>query len=443
MIKALRGLLGRHSIILVGSSSFLIRLAALGATFLTGVLVARLLGPADYGRFGLVISLSALAATLPMIGTPQLAVREISIALERNDRAKAAALVGGYLFLVGILSVTLIAISIVIGVALGSDRHDLFLIAAGALLAMFAALIGLMSGILRAFGSLNRGQIVEVAARPLLTVLLYAGLLLASSRITLALAVGVQVVAAGLGVLLLVNWLRRAMTAPLHLAASALPAGWLKAALPLCAVDFLRQLDGAYGLILLGLLASDSEVGFYRVALSCAVILSMPATIFHITLAPRIAPLLANRDERALTSLFATVSLVLFGVLGLGTLAVWLIGQPLLILAFGAQYASAYGPLLLLSIAWCASGLFGMGPIALAMGSSENVLIRIYLIAIICGAIVSFAAIEVFGATGAALGQLVSLFLTGLLSELHCRRKWGLSLLPTAILLRRAPFSRL
>jgi O-antigen/teichoic acid export membrane protein len=208
--------------------------------------------------------------------------------------------------------------------------------------------------------------------------------------------------------------------------APAIP--WVGAALPLCAATFLAKLDGAYALILLGPLGSDVELGIFRVALACVTLVGMPATVLHVVLAPRLAELVARDDRAELSGLLWRVSLVLLGCMIPGTLLIALWGEPLLTLAFGAPYAPAATPLLLLAIAQTLFAAFGMGPILLAMGGGERTLIRIYLVAVGAGMLFAVPLIILFGASGAAGAQIVSLGLIGTQCWFFARRRWGVDL---------------
>jgi O-antigen/teichoic acid export membrane protein len=73
------------------------------------------------------------------------------------------------------------------------------------------------------------------------------------------------------------------------------------------------------------------------------------------------------------------------------------------------------------------SGFFGMGPILLAMCNSERQLTRIYIVAILAGIGTAIPLTYSFGASGAALAQVVSTGLIAYLSGRFARRELGLS----------------
>jgi O-antigen/teichoic acid export membrane protein len=67
----------------------------------------------------------------------------------------------------------------------------------------------------------------------------------------------------------------------------------------------LKQLDVTYGMLLLGALSSETQAGYFRVALSTIIFVSTPLSIFNVVLAPALARLFAqgerDRLQRILT----------------------------------------------------------------------------------------------------------------------------------------------
>src|SRR6185369_6410152 len=64
----------RRDVIRSGFSSLALRVAGMICTFGLGVILARTLGPAEFGIYGLVIAVATLTGAVAQLGTPQLAV---------------------------------------------------------------------------------------------------------------------------------------------------------------------------------------------------------------------------------------------------------------------------------------------------------------------------------------------------------------------------------
>jgi O-antigen/teichoic acid export membrane protein len=211
---------------------------------------------------------------------------------------------------------------------------------------------------------------------------------------------------------------------------------WLSAAVPLCMVDLLRQFDGTYGSVMLSWWSSDIELGLFRAAVSCSVVVSMPVTILHIIYAPAIARLHRSGDRNALQLMLGRIGASTTVMVGSITAGCILLGRPLINLVFGPAYDGSWAPLTALCLAQLGFALFGMGPILLAMCHRERQLTRIYLAAIAGAMITALLLVEPLGATGVAAAQIVSLALIGGLSWWDGRRSLGVDC-SVAALIRR------
>jgi O-antigen/teichoic acid export membrane protein len=429
MIASGRSLLsGRRAFVRSGLWSLALRVAGLVSGFALGVLLARMLGPAQFGIYGLVTTVAAVGMTVAQLGTPQLAVRELSVRAAGGDWAGAKAIIRqfGIAATVAGLAIGLVALG---GAALaGASAVDLTLVAQGAVLTLLTAHTGLIAAELRGLGALLKGQSMDITVRPALTFVIIAAVLLAGSRMNAEIALtiqnGVTLAAAGVSAI----WLCRAIPAQARRIAAGPAIPWLRVALPLGAVDVLRQFDGSYGVILVGWLSPGVELGVFRVALACAVLAAMPVTVFHILLAPTLSRLHTAGDrvemQRLLTWTAAAMTAIMLPV----AIAAWFIGKPLIALVFGAAYAGAWLPLFLLTIAQLIYAVFGMGPILLAMCDGERDLIRIYLIAVGAAVVAAIPMTMAWGGAGAAAGPLVSASLIGLMSRRYSRRELGVEI---------------
>jgi O-antigen/teichoic acid export membrane protein len=234
-------------------------------------------------------------------------------------------------------------------------------------------------------------------------------------------------------------WLSRATRQDRSKVAPAPGFGWLKSALPLGIVDVLRAFDGAYGVILIGILGSAVDLGIYRVAIASTVLVTMPVTILHIVLAPTVSRLHRFGERAELQKLLRLASGSMCAILIPMLLVLLLFGRPLVELVFGAVYGDAWLPLVVLCGAQVVVGFFGMGPILLAMAESERHLTLIYIAAEALGVATAFLLIPRFGAVGAAAAQAISTGTVAALSDRFSRRRLGVG---TTFLARLSPNGR-
>ncbi|HET7710068.1 MAG TPA: oligosaccharide flippase family protein [Sphingomicrobium sp.] len=404
-------------------------MAGMASTFGLGVMLARLLGPADYGTYGLVVALAALAMTFAHLGTYQLAVRELSVRSSRGDLAGARRMAVQFLTVAGGASVLLGAASVLIALAIfGPGSRELAYAWLGALLVMFLTVSTLMAAELRGLGALVKGQFFEFLGRPAIALAGVVVLLVIGVRLGAIGALWLQVGAAAIALLVSSVWLARALPKACGDRPTKRDFSWLKAALPLGAVELLRQLDGTYAIVLVAAFSSADDVGIFRVAVACTPLLGMPGAMMHMVLAPRIARLHAAGDRNELQRLLAETSALLVAILLPVTILVALFGRPLVGAVFGPAYVDAAAPLIVFTIAHTVFGFFGMGPVLLAMTDSERHLTKIYLGAVGLAVAASLPLIILLGTIGAALAQVVSFAVVGLFSWRYAKRAFGLEM---------------
>ena len=416
-----------RAMIASGLWSLVLRIAGLFSGFALGVLLARTLGPKEFGIYGLVTTAAAVGMTIAQLGTPQLAVRELSVRSAGGDWSSVKAIIRQFAIAVATAGVAVGLVALAGGALAGASVLDLTLIVQGSLLALLTALTALLGAELRGLGALLKGQAMDIAARPAVTFLIVAALLLAGSRMSASIALVISNLVTLAAVAVSALWLWRAV--PRGVATGA-PVPWLRAALPLGAVDVLRQFDGSYGVVLVGWLASGIELGVFRVALASAVLAAMPVTIVHVLLAPTLSRLHAAGDTREMQRVLSWAATGLTAIMLPIALAAWFIGKPLIILVFGAAYADAWLPLFLLTLAQTIYALFGMGPVLLAMCDGERDLIRIYAIAVGSAVLAAIPLTMAWGGAGAACAPLISASLIGLMARGYARRALGLEITP-------------
>ena len=426
-VALFRSLASRYRSVVVSSAySLALRVGGAVVTFGLGVTLARVLGPAGYGIYGLITTLVALAVTISLVGTLQLAVRELSVRSARGDWPgvkgvifefnRATALAAAAIGLVGMA---------IVAAMVGFGEPTTYALQAALLTLALAITAGIASQ-LRGLGALIRGQILDIFARPAVTFVVTLGLVLVGWRLTVAQALWIQVGVAIAAAAISLMWIRLAIPAAQRAVPRARKIPWVGAAVPLGIVDSLRQMDGAYGVILMGWLASAPELGLFRVAVACGVIINMPITIAHVLFGPTAARLNGTGEHRELQRLLSSISAALVAIILPITAAVWFFGRDVMILVFGAPYAEAWLPLFYISCAQLVSACFGLGPTLLAMCDSERHLMKICALSLAAGLVAAVPLIQLYGAAGAGIATVVSGGLIALFSQRFARRSLNL-----------------
>src|SRR3954467_14187301 len=167
MTASLRSLLrGREAFIRSGLWSLVLRISGLVSGFAMGVLLARVLGPTQFGIYGLVTTVAALGMTVAQLGTPQLAGRELSVRAGRADWSSVKALIYQFGRAALMTSVSIGFLAITAAYVTGATVFERQLVVQGAMLPSLTAFTGLFAAELRGLGALLKGQSMDITVRP-------------------------------------------------------------------------------------------------------------------------------------------------------------------------------------------------------------------------------------------------------------------------------------
>ena len=400
------------------------RLGGMGASLLLGILLARYLGPSQFGLYGIFISLAMILSVAARLGFPNLATREIAVAVHRQEWTLAKGVLhwfGRTIFLLSLLASAGLLVGVLLWTGDSTSIWFGYAVWTAALIPLLA-LGALVGAELRGLDRLVAGQSLDSFVRPALTCLFCLGAVLFLGSMTTELALGLNALASALTLTLGLLLLRQWMPLPVrHAAPERHGWRWGKSALMLGAVDGLRQVDANLGLIILGALSQTVEAGYLRVALSAIVFVTLPQTVVHLVTGPTLARLGSTNERQHLQSLLARSSASLSLVTLLFLIILFAVGQPLIELMFGATYRPAWLPLALLAAAQLVNACFGIGWILMAMAGGERKLAQFYAVSVGISVLAGIPLCMTYGATGAAAATIIGALMQNILVWRHVK----------------------
>lgn len=380
--------------------------AALAGSFALRVLLARLLEPADLGRFTLALALVSAAGGVAGLGLPMLAAQRIAAARARGDDSAAAATARSAVRLAAVTGAATTLLLVLASPLLGRVFADPLLAMPLALLSPVAG--GLALG-LAALG-VARGH-DDVALRALLRDGLgSAARLLAVGLALVELAPRIGALAAAV-----LGYAAGALLADGAFVALVRRRGWLtlrgerdptlRGALPpYLLVEGLAQAGQWLDVWLLGLVAPPAVVGVYAAARGLGRLLELAAE----AAGHRYLPLAsAAWQEGGAAGLLAVHRHAQAFVLALVWPAAALcLVHPVLLLSllFGAQYAGGAAALRLLAGGLLVATLAGYGERTVVAAGRPREAWQARCVGVVTAAVLCLATAPAWGATGAALG---------------------------------------
>lgn len=406
-------------------------LYALGAVFgaLVSFLLARLLGVEELGVYGSIAAAAALATTAASGGVHLHATREIAQLDLRNGAARISQLL---YWSVRVLMLTSIIMGACVFVYTTWLRPGETLLAfSAAIMVVLGSFHWLAAAALRGMHRVLLGQALDIFLRPLI----FSCLLLVAAQVKYSLdSVGAMWIALGaVFAVFLVGWrsiFRQLSWLNLCTYKDYDNHRWGSDSAKLSVSACLRGAEISLPVIVVGLLSTNAEAGIFRLATSIAVLIAMPMNMVSIFVAPMLSA--ARRSEVAgeLNKLSVAASAAVFLPTFLLSALVWFAGDNVLVLVFGAEYASAWGPLLFLMLALLVDSFCGVALTLLSAVRRDGSVARILTISLCITLFGIVLLVDEFGALGGAIAVLLGSLLRSTLLALAATRFLGINSTP-------------
>ncbi len=402
----------RGSALLMAGQAFavLVNLAA-------QVVLVRYLSKPSYGAFAFALSIVQVSEIIASFGLRRGVNRFLPLYEERGERAKAAGLL---VFAFGaVLGLSLAIAAIVIGLrgviagGVDADRHAATVLAVLIVLTPVHALESLLDNTLAVFsrpGAIALRKHVYVPVMRLAVVVLLA---LSGSDLPLLAWGWVLVGIAGLvvyGTLLVGELSRRGLWVLMRRRQLEYPLREMFGyTLPLLSTDLAAALFAGAGSILLGVLASASDVASFRAVLPVSLAMTYIVSNFNLLFVPLAARLHARGDDAEVNRLYwqttawvALLALPLF-------LTAFAFAEPLCVALFGANYADSGDVLAVLVIGHFTAAATGANSLLLGVYGHVRYVTLVNLLNAAAMVALNLALIPPFGALGAAIASTAAL----------------------------------
>jgi len=277
---------GFFSVLLRGSNAIL--------QVLVSVILARLLGPEEFGGYTLVIITAGLIGLLSQFGMPGAIVRQISVHFDVKDYARCKGLVLSSFRIITIFSACLILVTMIVNHFLAVSTINFFYVVV--LVLPFSLLI-LLGSTARGFGMVILGQIPDSIIKPILILIGLGLTFLATDRLRVADVVAINLVTTTIALMVLCAVLAKRLPRDLlHAEAECSYRSWVTTSLPFLMLALVQYLNNQIDIIMLGTMTNSGEVGVYRVGLILNEAVNLPLAAVGIVLAPNIARLFSKQE---------------------------------------------------------------------------------------------------------------------------------------------------
>ncbi len=433
-LEAEYGASGSHgslrSLIRAASGSFGLIIFNTAATLITSILLARIMGVADFGIYALAVATVTLLGIPAILGFDRLVVRDVAVFLSQGSEGLARGLMRRSQQVTIGISLALASVAAVVAWLTASGGLSPTLLA---LLAGLAALPFLAGGrvIQAALMGLHHviiGQSPELFFRPLVFLAL-VGVVFATSPLTLDAPVVVSLHGLSLAAAFALSALLLRSRTPKSVR-RARPVyqtrAWILGALSLAFLSAASILNSQTGVVILGAFDSAEGAGLYAVAQRGALLIAFPLMAVNSALAPTAARLWAVGDVERLQRLVTVSARALLLVSLPLALAFVAFGREILSIAFGPEFGSADSALSILALAQLANAAAGSVGILLIMTGNQRRAAAGITLGAAVNIVLSIVLIPTMGVAGAAIAAAGGLILSNVLLVEIARRTLGI-----------------
>jgi O-antigen/teichoic acid export membrane protein len=411
--------------------SVAVRVVSLFAMLASSIVLARAMGPTEYGIYSRFFAISSLLLIPAQFGVPILLMRETAQADAMNQlRSMKGLWKWASIFLIkSSISICGLAVLGTIVLATNLDRSSIQVFYMSLLLIPLLSFSDAAGGVVRGLKHIVLAQFPESIVRPLLLPVLVSMLWVAHKQVSAASAMAMNVTSTMTTLLIVIAILNRVKPPDLSYVSAdyAQRSLWRHAAMSLALISGLQLFNQQIGIILLGAFRPEADVGIYRVASSASTLALLGSQTVILVVAPHMASLCAEKDIRRVKKLTG-ISTILSVSVSLPILLAFLLGGKMLVtFLYGQNYASAWTPLMILIAGQTIGTAFGpAGQLLNMSGHEREAFVWLVLVAMI-NIVLTIALIPSFGMFGAAWATAATTAIWGLASWHLVRKHIGVS----------------
>jgi O-antigen/teichoic acid export membrane protein len=410
-----------------GLAALVIKVASAAFSYLMLVAFARMLDPAAYGHFGVMLNISIVLSAVAALGLPTAAMR-----FWAGHQAKGEIeLARGFHIGAQKLLLTIAAVFCSVGVIISSSGWGsaYFGVRYGALLvAVFAVVLAFadyFANILRAqnkiIWSMVPRDVIWRIGSPIVAFILFwsTGFLTAGWAIGCCIAV--------LAVLTLAQGLtsHQAMnTATADVSVRSDWSQWRGPLLPLAGASILFAMVQQLDVVVVSAFLGAQEAGAYFAAQKTASLLGLVMIAGGLVAAPLMSAAWQSGRKAELQRLCKMLALAIAVSTAIGFVVLFAIGKPLLSI-FDPAYQSAYPLLLILGLGYAIDALAGPTAYLMQMTSLEGAYLRIMAIVYAFVLALQLVFVPLYGAVAAACATALGVALWNIIAITQLRRTIG------------------
>lgn len=402
--------------------SAVLKASSLLLGFFTSILLARTLGPDEFGRYVFAFSVISLAA-LP-VGTAlnQFVMRESARAFALDSPALIKGLIKrSYVW---VSSIGLLVCGSLWWVSARSDDTTLMW---GLPIIPLMAIVAVRTELLRGAGFILQSQWPDLVLRPLSFVVLTCGLII-TSALTAVTALVAYGAALSITLFIVVKLFHSSIATEKYRETQAEfdDSRWIRSMPWFMAISAIGAGSTLSGAIILGLAGTDvSQVAAFQLGLSFSALVGLPLVIVNLVVGPQITQWWEAGDKDACVALLSQMTRLAAGVSVVGGAVVLYMPEIILGVFYGGAYEYGVKTLQVLVVSQIVNVAFGPVGLALTLSGFERQAFAGQLAGLLFSVSITVMLVREWGAVGAAVGAFAGLLVWNIWMAFQVSRHWG------------------
>ncbi len=413
--------------------SFIIKLAGTFLALISGVLLARILGPTQYGFYSYALSIVTILLIPATLGLPLLIVR-FTVSYQVTE---AWSVISGLLIrakqFARYSSILVVIIFLPIGYIL--DEHissvHFYTFSIGLFAIPLLSYNAIRSAAMRGFGSILYAQLTDSIIRPILFILIILLLLQSQTSITSEVAMTINLFLILATFVLGIYWLRKFTPIQvIHSTPEFRTKEWMIALVPFILTQGVVVLNNHVTILMVGMIDGPESTGIFQVAIKGSEIINFALAAVNLVIAPQVAKLYTQNKINQLQRLMTMSSIAITIYSLLCTMILIFFGKPLVNLVFGSAYDSSASALVILLFGQLVNSMIGSLGMLLSMTGHQKDIFKGTVFVMVLLVAMNLLFIPLFGVIGAAASSSIGIILWNLIMWYYVRTRIGIN--PTA-----------
>lgn len=401
------------------------RLFGLGLVFILQIVLARLMGPKNYGDYTVIITALNLLLVVSMFGFDSAILRFLPSAVGKGDSASANGFVK-FSYRVITISGILCSLAIFIFLLAKAKKFDIGFSEGlfwAVLLLPVMAFTNQASAVLRSLKMIKLSLVPAYFLFPVIMVFSCWYYYHTKHKLTVDAAMLINL---GVTTAICIYINRKTGRVMKEAVEPVEPVFNRKLWLSVSAVLFLttamdlllKQSD----ILMVGYFLGNTKAGIYSVAAKLATLAALGLSVADYVIMPKIAALYETKQYTKLQKLIRTASFQILSISLPVILGMVIFGKTILGF-FGKPYVEAYLPLVFLLIGQLVNAATGMVGGLLTMTGHQKIFFSFYAGAILIQFVLNIILIKVFGIVGASIGSSLALIFLNITAYLYVRKR--------------------